>query len=304
MISPEKKYKGSINVKIVRYSTINKSELFLYDEEKDIFSGFGPKYKNNGIGKKGSQKDTEKEKQNQKLANNRAKAKIKKLIIENALKYHYVTTYKDSQENRVNTLRADYRDMVLYDNKLFIKKLSYHLDYKVAYVAVPEYQIDRFRKYGYKFLHMHIAVSELIDERFFWSVWNSFKCMKCDGYLTRKKGGKDFKCGNCKYFKGVMSVNDDDMDLLKIGNYFSKYFSKGFEEKDLNQRKFNQKRYLNSKGLKMPPIIDLHITEEQFKKLILPNCDYIKSMGKNNDVGSRIIIDNEFIDKFLFGENI
>jgi hypothetical protein len=293
-----KKYKETVNLKIVRYSTTNKSEMFLYDKEKDIFIGFGPKYKNSGLGKKGSCKDEQKIKQNQALAANRAKSKIKKLIIENGLKYHCVTTYKDSEKNRNNTLKTSYRDMVLYDNKLFIKKLSYHLKNKVGYIAVPEYQTDRFRKYGFKFLHMHIAVSDIIDERLFWSCWNGLKCMECDNYLVKET---DFKCNDCSCFNGVTSVKIEDMDLFKIANYFSKYFSKGFEEKDLNQRTFNQKRYLNSFDLKVPQVIDARLSDGVFKKYILPNCEYIKSMGKFNNVGSRIIIDNEFIEKYIYG---
>ena len=292
------KYKGSVNVKILRYSNTDKSELFLYDEEKDIFTGLGPKYKNGGC-LKGSCKDEEKIKQNQKLASYRAKAKIRKLIIENGLKYHCVTTYNDSVENRENTLKSNYRDMTLYDDKLFLKKLSYHLKQKLAYVAVPEYQIDRFKKYGFKFLHMHIALAEIVEERLFWSAWNSMKCMQCDNYLTKQT---DFKCDDCIYFNGVTSVKNEDMELFKIANYFTKYFSKGFEEKDLNQRSFNQKRYLNSFGLKMPQVIDASISEEVFRDFILPNCEYVKSMGLKNDVGSRLIIDNDFIDKYLFGE--
>jgi hypothetical protein len=149
---------------------------------------------------------------------------------------------------------------------------------------------------------MHIALAELIDERMFWSAWNSIKCLECDNYLTRKKGKDDFKCDNCKYFVGVTSVKNEDMELFKIANYFTKYFSKGFENKELNQRSFNQKRYLNSFGLKMPQIIDISISENKFRDFILPNSDFVKSMGLKNDIGSRLIIDNDLIDKYLFGE--
>ena len=294
------KYKGSVNVKIVRYSNTDKSELFVYDKEKDIFIGLGPKYKNGAIGKKGSCTDEEKIKQNQSLCNYRAKAKIKKLIIENGLKYHCVTTYKDSTENRENTLKNNYRDMALYDNKLFLKRLSYYIKNKVDYVAVPEYQIYRFKKYRFKFLHMHVALNELIDERLFWSAWNSIKCLECDSYLIKEN---DFKCNDCKYFVGVTSYKNDDLDLFRTANYFTKYFSKGFVYGEFNQRKFNQKRYLSSFGLKMPQVIDTSISEEKFRDFILPNCEYIKSMGLKNDVGSRLIIDNDLIDKYLFGEN-
>ncbi len=296
--SPSKEYLGSVNLKIMRYSNTDKSEVFYYDKEIDIFKGLGPLYKNGVIGIKGSCTDKEKIKQNQKLSSYRARAKIKKLIVENGLKYHCVTTYKNSLKNRENTLRSDYRDTVLYDNKKFLKRLSYHLKYKASYVAVPEYQTDRFKKYGFKFLHMHIALGELVDERLFWSAWNSIKCMKCDNYLTRKT---DFKCGDCKYFTGVTSVKNDDLGPFQTANYFTKYFSKSYENSELNQRSFNQKRYLNSSGLKMPKIIDICISEKEFKNIIA-NCEFIKSMGMKNDVGSRVIIDNDLIDKYLYGE--
>ena len=52
----------------------------------------------------------------------------------------------------------------------------------------------------------------------------------------------------------------------------------------------------------MPKVIDICISEDEFKDIIL-NCEYIKSMGPHNDVGSRVIIDNDFIDKYLNGEN-
>jgi len=290
------KYKGSVNLKIIKYSNIDKSELFFYDKEIDIFSGFGQKYKNSNFNIKGSCTDPEKIKKNQRYANYRAKARIKKLIIENNLKYHCVTTYKDSKENRNNTLKDDYRDIVLYDNKKFLKRLSYHLNHKVDYVAVLEYQIDRFKKYKFKFFHVHVALNKLLDERLFWSSWNSMKCMECDSYLIKVD---DFKCDECKYFKGVTSYKNDDLDLFRTADYFSKYFSKGFNYSEFNQRKFNQKRYLSSFGLKMPKTIDILISEDEFKDIIL-NCEYIKSMGLHNNIGSRVVIENDFIDKYLY----
>ena len=292
------RYVVTNNLKIIRYSNTGKSEIFYFDKEKEIYKGIGSLYKKSDFNIKGSCTDKEKIKQNQKLSNFRAKSKIKKLIVENGLIYHYVTTYKDSTENRDNTLKNNYRNVVLYDNKLFLKKLRYNLKHKVGYVAVPEYQIDRFKKYGYKFLHMHIALSELIDERLFWSLWNSIKCMECNNYLIRKT---DFKCDDCKHFIGVISVKDDDLDLFRTANYFSKYFSKDFEDSELNQRSFNQKRYLNSSGLKMPEVLDISVSDKEFKEKILMNCDYVKSIGVKNDVGSRVIIDNKLLDLYLYG---
>ena len=291
------KYLGSVNLKITRYSNIDISEILYFDEEKDIFKSLGPLNKNNGFNIKGSCSDEEKIKRNQKLSNHRAKAKIKKLIIENGLKHHCVTTYKDSLQNRENTLKSDYRDMVLYDNKKFLKRLGYYLKHKIDYVAVPEIQADRFKKYGYKFLHMHIALAKL-DERLFWSAWNSLKCLECDNYLIKET---DFKCNDCKYFVGVTSVKNDDLDLFKTANYFAKYFSKSFEDSELNQRSFNQKRYLNSVGLKMPEEFDICLSDSEFRDKILANCNYAKSIGAYNDVGCHVVIDNDLLDLYLYG---
>jgi len=98
----------------------------------------------------------------------------------------------------------------------------------------------------------------------------------------------------------VTSYKDDDMDLFRTVNYFTKYFSKGFKYSQFNQRKFNQKRYLSSFGLKMPRTIDISISEDEFKDIIL-NCEYINSMGIHNNIGSRVVIENEFIDKYFCG---
>lgn len=297
MIMPEKRYLKSVNLKIIRYSN-GKSEIIYFDKEKDIFKGLGPLYKNGGS-KKGSCTDEDKIKSNQELSNYRAKAKLKKLIVENALIYHCVTTYKDSLENRENTLKENYRDMILYDNKKFLKRLSYNLGHKLDYVAVPEIQIERYLKYGFKFLHMHIALLELIDARLFWASWNSIKCLKCDNYLIKED---DFKCDECKYFVGVTYIKKDEPDLYKTANYFAKYFAKDFQNSELNQRSFNQKRYLNSYGLKMPKETDIILSHEEFKEIILANCDYVKSIGNKNDVGCHGIIDNDVLDLFLYGE--
>ena len=48
--------------------------------------------------------------------------------------------------------------------------------------------------------------------------------------------------------------------------------------------------------------VDIKISEEQFNDLILLNCDFVKSMGLNNNVGSVAIIDNSLIDLYLYGE--
>jgi len=117
--------------------------------------------------------------------------------------------------------------------------------------------------------------------------------MECDNYLAKET---DFKCDGCKYFNGVTSYKNDDLDLFRTANYFTKYFSKGFEYSG-----FNQKRYLSSFGLKMPKTIDVSISEDVFRDIIL-NCEFIKSMGIYNDMGSRLVIYNNLINKYIFSE--
>ena len=51
----------------------------------------------------------------------------------------------------------------------------------------------------------------------------------------------------------------------------------------------------------MPRTIDAAMSEDGFKDILF-NCEYIKSMGLRNDIGSRAIIDNEVIDKYISGE--
>jgi len=56
-------------------------------------------------------------------------------------------------------------------------------------------------------------------------------------------------------------------EISSTAGYFCKYFSKGFEEEELNQRSFNQKRYLNSKGLEMPELKKVFISDEHREKI-------------------------------------
>jgi len=52
----------------------------------------------------------------------------------------------------------------------------------------------------------------------------------------------------------------------------------------------------------MPKVIDTCISGKEFRNLILENCEYVKSMGLKNDIGSRVIIDNDLLDLYLNGE--
>lgn len=98
-------------------------------------------------------------------------------------------------------------------------------------------------------MHTHWAIDRYIDVRNFWSAWNSKKCLNCADYAGK---GRNFRCSNCKDFKGVVWISKRDYgDIVKIANYFGKYFTKDFED-NLTCRNFNQKRYLRSNNLILP----------------------------------------------------
>lgn len=241
------KCKGVCNTEIVDYvpdkdfSLFGYSEVILMNDERYKFVNSEAK---SARGLKGSCSDSERVDLNQRLANARAKTKVKRLIVENNLKYHVCTTYHDPKNGSIEK-----RNEVLIDNVNFIKRLSYHQGKKIKYVGVPEIQAERFKKYGDKVMHMHVAIPGRIEIRKLWSAWNNKRCMKCTRYTGKRY---KFECGSCEYFKGVVYIKNRKADKFKIGNYFGKYFAKGFDDKDLNQRTFGKKRYLRSNGLKMP----------------------------------------------------
>ena len=278
------KLKHQYKARIIRYKNGFENEVIAFEKEKSIFVNMESKLKFN---KKCTCQDEEKIRKYQEFASMRAKTRIRRLIVNNALGFHWVTTYKDNVEDR---------EKVLLDNKNFIKRLSYFLKQKIEYVAVPEIQHDRYLNTGFKVYHMHIALALRVEIRDFWSVWNDKKCLKCKLYSNKKN---DFQCGDCPLFKGVVYVkNLDALDALKVGGYFSKYFSKGFDDKDLNQRKFSAKRYLNSHYLDMPRVQNLYIDDEKMIKI-----KEISNFSKDfPDGGSYSSLDSSILDLILRGD--
>jgi hypothetical protein len=264
------KFKGTFDTMVLRYTKrideekdINVMEVIFLPKNKDLFINL--ESKNSYL--KGSCKDENKIKENQNFAGKRAKTKIKRLIMENGLAYHWTTEFADKIEYKTN------RKKVLEVNKEFLKRLAKSQRVSIPYVAVPEIHPKRYKDTGLKIYHYHIAIGQRIEYREFWSAWNNKKCMTCKLFSYDKNLKWHEKCGSCKYFIGRVHYKyKDSLNIEKIANYFGKYFSKGFSEKDLNQRKIMEKRYFNSKGLKMP-IKEYRNTTEKQK-------EYIKKFAK------------------------
>jgi hypothetical protein len=263
------KVREPFNAKIVRYkNNPTDTEVIIIKNKKEIFVNMESKT----FGKRNSCKDSEIIKKLQVFACQRSKTKIRRLILCNNLWNHCGTTYSIAEDG------LD-REKVLYDNEKFFKRLSYQQNKKVLYVAVPEIQPERFIKYGVKVYHMHISLDFNITEREFFSAWNNKKCMECGKYSNKLE---NFQCKNCKYFIGVVWVKrEKDINLLRNANYQAKYFSKGFEEEELNQRSFSQNRYLRSHDLKMPEMENMNLTEEEIIK-INKNSHFVSYFNDGN----------------------
>jgi hypothetical protein len=258
------------------------TEVIILKKKKSIFVNMETKT----FGKRNSCEDLEIINKLQEHACQRAKTKIRRLIVCNNLWNHCGTTYARAEDG------SD-REKVISDKILFWKRLAYQQNRKIDYVSVPEIQPDRFLKYLEKVYHMHDSLNLDISEREYYSAWNSFKCMKCEKYSNKVK---NFQCKECKYFKGVVWVKrEKDRDLRRMANYQAKYFSKGFEEKDLNQRSFSQNRYLCSHGLKMPKIEEVNLTDKEILR-INKGANFVRTF---NDTNSFNVINDSVLSVIL-----
>lgn len=113
---------------------------------------------------------------------------------------------------------------------LFIKRLNYKLyNLKLQpeltrqkYIVVPEIQVKRAKRYGFKVWHYHIIFfkfPKLTDtHKFIMDIWG-------EGFI----------------------FNNTIKNVDHLQNYIAKYISK-----DIENREKNQKRYFTSRGLKKP----------------------------------------------------
>ena len=202
---------------------------------------------------------------------NKAKIKLKRLMINNNLWNHCGFTYKDEVTDR--------KKLVL-DFIKFIKRLEYILKIKLDYVAVPEIQKERYLKTLLKIYHMHVGLNIEVSEKQFFAAWNSKKCLTCPKYAEKNF---NFQCKDCPKFKGLVWVDRQkgEKNVFKNASYFAKYFSKGFND-DLNQRvKLKEHRYFCSKNLSLPEIKYQFISEDELKKI-----EHISEYNKKFDDGN------------------
>jgi hypothetical protein len=268
------------------YNPFKNAEVIYQPIKKDIFVNMESKT----FGKKGTCEDEKKIKVMQKFSAMRAKTRIKRLILNNNLWNHCGTTYARAEEG-IN------REKVLYDNKKFMQRLAYQQKKKIPYVSVPEIQPGRYEKTGLKVYHMHNALDFNISEREYFSAWNSFKCLNCKKFELKNT---NFQCGDCSAFVGLVWVKKEkDYNLERGANYFAKYFSKGFDDEDLNQRTFSEKRYLCSKGLVMPPKEQIRIDDLELIEKIKKASGYNKEF---DDGGYFSSIHENVLDMILGGE--
>lgn len=163
----------------------------------------------------------------------RAGQKVYELADENDLRIMWTLTYEREEEKR---------KIALNDFKTFIKRLNYHLDRKVPYVAVIEVQKEREKKTGKAVLHFHMATDKYIDQKLLAKVWGH-------GYVKPSK------------FKDGTTISGNKK---AVAMYLSKYLKKDMED---NPDLVGQKMYLNSKGLKRPPRGSGIVDKEQFDRL-------------------------------------
>lgn len=153
-------------------------------------------------------------------ARNRAGQTIGHLVDENDLSKMWTLTYAKEVNDR---------DQALNDFKLFMKRLNYHLDKKVPYVAVIEVQREREKKTGKAVLHFHLAT----DNR----------------YIEKSKFQEIWGHGNVRFstYKDGRTIPGD---RKAVATYMSKYLKKDMQD---NPDLAGRKMYLASKGLKRPP---------------------------------------------------
>lgn len=166
----------------------------------------------------------------------RAISQCKRVINSNAGKSSYpdkfvTVTFKEEETdlNRCNDLF-----------KNFMKRLEYKLGKNVEYVAVPQIQWERYKKYGVKVWHYHILLfgMDYVKNSDLREIWGH----------------------------GFVRINAIDK-ITDVGSYVSRYMEKDFEGVLVK----NHRRYLTSSGLIRPTemrvenIIDLPVISEDFK---------------------------------------
>jgi len=151
--------KKSIAVELKElYSIFNVSWKFFNNGDMEYLIYKNPLIKNYNGGRGGMGKEITKERKElyKYQARMRAGSRIRELIKENNLRYHWTLTYKENMTDRKTAVN---------DFNLFMKRLNYRLKWgSLAYVAVMERQ-----KRGA--IHFHLALNKRIEFETMGNVW-------------------------------------------------------------------------------------------------------------------------------------
>ena len=177
------------------------------------------------VHKRNSCQDEEKKKIYRYQASIRAGSKIRELIIQNNLVYHWVLTYREDMQDR--------KEAAL-DLKNFMKRLRYQMKQKIKFVAVMEIQKARAEKYGVEVIHFHVAVDKFIPFELMRLTWG-----KGHVWISKETGG----------------------DLNRVASYLSKYLKKGLQD-DEGLREQSENRYFRSRGLEEAERYNSIVTEQ------------------------------------------
>lgn len=133
----------------------------------------------------------------------------------------------------------------------FIKRLEYNLQRRVAYVAVPQIQWERYEKYGVKVWHYHALFFGLpyVDNEKLRAIWKH----------------------------GFVRINAIDQ-IEDVGAYVSRYMEKDFHSEELS----HHRRFLSSRGLQEP--VEVHGRTRGDLPAIPEQCKTYQAEYKNLDV--------------------
>lgn len=202
----------------------------------------------------------------------RARTEVKRLINANVGQHRrlgaetdkFLTlTYAEDMEDIIETNR---------DFHNFMKKLRYHHG-AAEYVAVPEIQHEREKKYGVKVIHYHATLFGLtyIEASELAGLWGH----------------------------GFVRINAVE-DFENPGSYMAKYISKDFLENEFQ----GHRRYFCSQGLKRPEEIRAKSASEILSRLKIPEeCKTFEVLYDNNSlVGAVMYRHYDLRKRYLNGQ--
>lgn len=198
-------------------------------------------------------------------ARSRAGSKVYQLVRQNDLSIMWTLTYEKEVTDRAEALQ---------DFNLFIKRLSYHLNQKIRYVAVTEVQKKRYEKTGKPVLHFHLAIDkQYINKHQLQEIWSH----------------------GVVWFSKYPDGTPIPKDRRSVAQYLSKYLKKDMED---NPELAGRKMYLNSHGLKLPNNQNGIISDKTLNDLKIAAKEY-EIKGRDDIKGYEINFRNKDIFPFM-----